>query len=412
MLDPAVEASGAAVDAGAFTAAFGESLQATLDLDTWQPGESLPALYERLAAEVADAVAQEDRVREQFRAVVFPRLADRQGAPRGAGHFPVTTDELATVHHGLLFNGGVEAGDGTLQVHDTLPLTVFQVGVSLVAYQGGQGTWVQRLFRRDLRVTAPDPTEEALQLLARRDGRGGLDQPAPRDQLSELARRAIMAYAERALLLRRSKPTAWLLGHGSPAPFELITGSGSMDLMVEATRLLEVLIAEHRRFVYVPSAPAQRLLLSIGQALRPLEYAIVDTLDQHIANAIAQGDYQRPVSVDTTIDGRRLTPGQWIRRFRDRVASQVVVGVYRASELAPAHLFYAHVDHAAVAARIAMADSALQAHRGFPVLLDIADQVCAASFGRDSLRGPLDVAYTEAAAPLRFLGERASRYRA
>ncbi len=217
-----------------------------------------------------------------------------------------------------------------------------------------------------------------------------------------------MTYAERAVLLREAKG-AWRLGHGAPASFELITGSGSRDLMVEATRLLEELICEHQRFVFVPSAPARRLLLSIGQALRPLEYAVVDWYSDHIAAVIERGEYYGEATVDTTIAGRRLTPAEWIRRFLREVASQVVAGVYRASELAPPQLFYAHKDHSAVAARIAIADSVLQAHRGFPLLLDLADRVCAASFGGDSLRGPLDVAYTEAGTPLRYLAERATQ---
>ena len=134
-------------------------------------------------------------------------------------------------------------------------------------------------------------------------------------------------------------------------------------------------------------------------------------LSEDLERTIAHGDWRRPVSVDTTVDGRRLTPEQWVRRFLHEVASQVVVGVYRAGLLAPPQLFYAHKDHAAVAARIAVADSPLQAHRGFPLLLDLADRVCAASFGGESLRAPLDVAYTEAGTPLRYLAERATRYR-
>jgi hypothetical protein len=73
-------------------------------------------------------------------------------------------------------------------------------------------------------------------------------------------------------------------------------------------------------------------------------------------------------------------------------------------------VFYAHKDHAHVAARIALADSVFHAHRGFPLLLDLADRVCAGSFPGDSLRGPLDVAYAEAGEPLRYLAERATRY--
>src|SRR5712692_6815450 len=94
-----------AIEADAFAAAFGESLEATLDLGTWRAGEDLAALYSRLAAEVAAAVEQESRVRTPFRATVFPRLADREGAPPGAGKYSVTVEELERVHHGLLFNG-------------------------------------------------------------------------------------------------------------------------------------------------------------------------------------------------------------------------------------------------------------------------------------------------------------------
>jgi hypothetical protein len=411
MLEESARQDLRAIDAEAFAAAFGESLSSTLDLSTWRAGEDLATLYGRLAAEVAAAVEQERRVLEPFRTRVFPRIASRQGAPPGAGVHPVTVHEIQEAHYGLLFNGAVEACDGTVHTYDALPLTVFQVGVGLVAYQGAECTWVQRLYRRDLRMAGADPTEEALELLARREQRGGLDEPATRDQLSELARRAIMTYAERAILLHGAS-ARWRLGHGSPAPFELITGSGSMDLMVVATRMLEELICGHQRFVFVPSAPAQRLLLSIGQALPPLHYAIVDWLTDHLAATFERGHWLGPVTVDTTVGGRRLNATDWIRRFRDEVASQVVVGIYRASALAPPHLFYAHKDHAHTAARITLADSVLHEHRGFPLLLDLADRVCAASFGADSLRGPLDVAYAEAGEPLRYLAERRTRYRA
>src|SRR5439155_9984616 len=116
-------------------------------------------------------------------------------------------------------------------------------------------------------------------------------------------------------------------------------------------------------------------------------------------------------SSDTTVDGRRLSPQAWMRRFRDQVASQVVVGVYRASPLAPPYLFYAHVEHAHEAALIALADSVLQPARGFPMLIDLADHVCAATFGPDSLSGPLQLAYTRAGVPLRYLSERVTRAR-
>lgn len=391
-----------------FRAGFGERLIDALDLETWSTGEDLEEVYGRVAAEVRDAVEQEEEVRKAIRKIIFPTLKTFPGAPKGAGVFETKLETLEHVHRGLLFNGGVEACDGTQQIHDTLPLTIFQVGISLVSYQGHQGTWGHRLFRRDLRVSGGDPTEEMLQLLEHRERRGGLNQPSRRDNLSELARRGIMAYAERAILLQRSS-ARWRMGHGNPAPYELITGSGSLDLMIESTRIIRQLVEDHQKFVFVASEPSDRVLLTIGQALRPLEYAIVDTLRNRIDKTVAGGHYRMHVSVDTTWDGEVLTPEQWIKRFRDVVAPQVVVGVYRATQLAPAQMFYAHVDHADAAAHIVLADSILQAHRGFPLLIDLADNVCRGVFGADTLMGPVSAAYAEADAPWRYLSERTTR---
>src|SRR5207248_3748085 len=118
------------------------------------------------------------RIREHL----VPLLKSRPGAPKNAGVHPVNWDLLARIHRGLLFNGGVEACDGTVHVHETLPLTIYQVGVSLVSYRGNQGTWCQRLFRRDLRQRGGDPAEEALALLERRANRAALNHPAAADR--------------------------------------------------------------------------------------------------------------------------------------------------------------------------------------------------------------------------------------
>ena len=135
-----------------FLAAYGESLAQTLDLDTWERGENLAKNLERLDREVADALQQEDEIRKKVRELVFPQILMRSKAPKQAGVFQVTTPQLKTTQVNVLFNGGVEACDGTCAVHDTLPLSIAQIGVCLVSYAGEQGAWVQRLYRRDLRV--------------------------------------------------------------------------------------------------------------------------------------------------------------------------------------------------------------------------------------------------------------------
>src|SRR5688572_30123578 len=112
-----------------FEAAYGERLADTLDLDTWTTGENLAEAYDRIEKEVAEALVKEDSYRKRIRDIVFPELAAAPGAPPNAGVNQILSKDLERVHAGLLFNGGVEACDGTSVVHDTIPLTITQIGV-------------------------------------------------------------------------------------------------------------------------------------------------------------------------------------------------------------------------------------------------------------------------------------------
>ena len=204
--------------------AFGEKPAETLDLNTWVVGEDLPALYARLEQEVQEAVEEEEGRREHIRRVVFPQIAAGPYAAPAAGLHRFTPAMIERAHKGFLFNGAVEAADGTMAVHDTVPVTITQVGVCLVSYHGLSGSYVHRLFRKDLRNRGGDPVREVLELLKRRQQRGSTDHDEPKDPLSSnLFSRSVMAWAERAFLLDRSE-AQWRMGHGNPTPYELITG--------------------------------------------------------------------------------------------------------------------------------------------------------------------------------------------
>lgn len=118
-----------------FEAAYGEKLSDALDLSTWTLGEDLAATLDRLEQEVAEALEREDETRKEVRRIVFPRLRNAPDAPANAGLYQAQRQHLEKIHAGLLFNGGVEACDGTSVAHDTLPLTVTQIGVCLVSYK-------------------------------------------------------------------------------------------------------------------------------------------------------------------------------------------------------------------------------------------------------------------------------------
>lgn len=397
----------APVTAADFRTHFGEELRHVLDIGTWRPGGDLPSEYARIEREVQEAIVQESEYQQVTRAHIFPKLFDTAIGPRGGGVYVADADVLRLVHRGLLFNGGVEACDGTVQVHDTLPLTIYQVGISLVSYRGDRGTWQQRLFRRDLRQRSEDPVEELHKLLENRSRRVALNHASPSDGLGELARRAVMDYAERAIL-RRHSSAIWRMGHGNPVTYELLTGADVLELMVAGTSVMRELIEGCRKFVFVASEPRDPLLLTIGQALPKLHYALVCTL----ADRLRHWFHQRRFTVETAgqlaWDGELLAPSEWIPRFLERVATQVVVGVYRATESAPAQLFYAHADYAHLAAHIVLADSMFQEQRGFPLLLDLAHHVCASVFG-GSLKHLTETAYAAAGAPWRYFSERTTR---
>jgi hypothetical protein len=236
---------------------------------------------------------------------------------------------IRQIHQGLLFNGGVEACDGNIRIHRTTPLTIYQIGVSLVSYQGNQGTWCQRLFHRDLRQTSGDVVQDLLEALERRS-----EMNSERLGMGELVQKAMMDYGERAILLRRSEAT-WRMGHGNPVTYEMLTGGGNLDLMMESTNVLRELIERHQKFVFVASEPRDHFLMTLGQALHPMEFAIVRTLDEELQDWLHQQRFAVRVDRDLTWDAEPIQATEWIPRFIKSIASKVVRTLQQSSLLAP-----------------------------------------------------------------------------
>jgi hypothetical protein len=396
-----------AVSGRMFEEQFDENILQTLDVENWQLGHDLNQEYQRLEREVREAEEIETAKEKQIRREVFPWLASLPNMPKNAGKHETTPDHLAAVHRGLLFNGGVEACDGAIQTHKTLPLTVYQIGVSLVSYRGDQGTWGQRLFRRDLRQKGLE-IEEIMDFLERR-ARGDASAREPgQDQTSEFVQKALFQYAKRAILLRRSQ-AAWRLGRGNPLTYELLTGGGNRELMVAATRVLREFVEVKQRFVFLAGEPGETLLATIGQALHPGEYAIVGRLNERLDSWLHQERFKYGDFARLPWDDELISATEWIPRVIDRVASRIVIGLFRPTLLAPAQTFYAHEDHSDIAGHIALADSMLK-EQGTSMLLEMANRVCDSVFG-DSLEALTESAYAAVGAHDRFLSGRMQRSR-
>ena len=375
------------IDDAAFRQAFNESLAQTLDMATWPRGGDMIALYHQLEREIDSAARDEESHVDEIRRTVLPRLSQRPGRPEEAGVYHLTLNDLRRAHQTILFNGGVEACRGTVAAHDTLALTVTQLGVSLVNYQGDRGTWGHRLFRRDLRFSAGEVEDIALRVIRQRQAGAAEDSVAER-RLTQLARRGILSYAERSALTDQAT-APWRLGSGNPIPYEMITGGGSMELVLRSVDLLDRLINTHRRFVFVSPETRERGLMTIGHALKPLEYAILDNGLPRLRSLVERAHYTRRER------GR-------IETFIAETGPMLRLGVYRASEIGPPRLFYGHQGHIHEAALVAIADSVLHEHRAFPMLLDLAEQVCRSMFPASELAETSRLAYLDAGAHPRY----------
>ncbi|AKQ65450.1 hypothetical protein A176_002362 [Myxococcus hansupus] len=377
-----------------FRDAFGEDLLMTLDLDTWSQGLDLASIMARFRQEISNAVDKESAVRSIIRQRVLPRiLPNSGGGAEEAGVYRATSDELATVHQSLLFSGRVEAVNSVSTSHESLPLGITQIGIAAVSYGGTSGTFSQRLFRKEMSDQSVDPVQAAMDCIDLRMERSA----SPRkESLSKLARRGIRTYAERAVLVDKSE-AEWRIGHGNPCAQELLTGSGYMSLLRASLSVLRRLIKQHKKFVFVPSALEERGILTIGHALQAGEYIIFETLERFGRRVIGNWKY-----------GDRSQ--HFAANFVSECCPEVISGVFRASERTPPRSFYAHRDHAHLAARIAMADSILRPERGFPMLLDVAEASCRSAFGEDGFMGLVHDAYAQAGASLQFFNEHIKRH--
>ena len=231
-------------------------------------------------------------------------------------------------------------------------------------------------------------------LLRRSPDQDDADKPK---KISDMMRRGVMTFMERKVLGQIFTAT-WRIGHGNPLAYELLTGVGSFELIQLSIPVLRSIV-DHRKLLFVSSETAEQHIKTLGDALAPLEYAIISDMRpylERISRGGFRGEWGRIMETD-------------LRPFLDEVGEQVVIGTYRATHFAPAQIFYAHRDFAHEAAAIAIADSVHLDHRGFPMLIEVADNLCRGYFGAQTLERPTLAAFGNTDSPFRHLGERSTR---
>ena len=363
-----------------FKKSYGEDFSNAIDIDTWQVGENLAKLYPLIEQQILNAKKDVLKTHKTLRETIFPRIKENASFQNAGLHSNIQSDTLARVHRGFLFNGAVIACGSVSAVFNSVPISITQIGVCLVNYQGQHGSYSHRLYRRDLRFKNDDPIKEAINLIEKRQSNDTSNGVA---KMSTLAVRGIKAYAERAILLKESD-SKWLLAPGSPTPYELMTGfwASRSDMKEKSIDLMEKMISKHQKFVYVQNGSRNQLLWTFGNALKPYEFLVIDTMQDNLSRMVELG-------------GTRGKFRESYERFAKEIGSQIVYGVYKLSNHSQPQIFYCHKDHIQIGALIAMADGALQIHKGSPMLLDLAENLCKTAFGKNDFIASIEQAHTK-----------------
>lgn len=360
-----------------FKRLYGEDYMDAINIETWKVDRNLAKLYSQIEQELFDAKRSELASHEAIRKDAFPLIRDSALVPHAGLHSDTTPELIEKMHKGFLFNGAVTACGSVSVMYDSLPISITQMGICLVNYQGQHGSYSHQLFRRDLKFDRSSTFEEAKELIERRRN-------DDKNKLNGLAMRSIRAYAERAILLDKSD-AKWLFGYGFPAPYELMMGfwANRQEVKEKSINLLNRLVTDHKRFVYVQACTQHPELWAFGNALNPFEYLVVGTMEDKMIQMVDSGNTRPEIKKDYD-------------EFARIAGAQIAVGVYKVSKHAPPQVFYCHIDHIQTAALIAMADSALQLHSGIPMLLDLAENLCKSAFGKNDFMASIDQAYTRA----------------
>ena len=250
---------------------------AALDLSTWTSGEHLGGLSARLEREVEIAAKYESEMGPKVLALLRDHLPAAPDRSAESGIYDLSPDIVEAACRNVLFNGNVEACDGTRIVVHTLPVTVVQIGICLTSYvgTGDGGSIVQRLYRHDITRRSDDAEAQVRDFISQRARRsrrswnelGDDGQPM---SLSDMLCRALMIYGERAMLADRSD-RPWRLGHGSPMPHEMLVGAGREELTWASLDTLRRLLEGHKKFIFVPTEISDQAVRTIANALRPLQ---------------------------------------------------------------------------------------------------------------------------------------------
>ncbi|HIN35697.1 MAG TPA: hypothetical protein EYM75_08115 [Dehalococcoidia bacterium] len=344
----------------------------------WKPVSESPNLSQTYSV-VRGAVASEQRVTAAVKAQLLPSLPVKS----------ISDDELAAAE-GHILNGDVAFCDASIVRSVTEAASMTRCVVTVFSYSGSPFQRARNWYDPRDEDTF-DPQTELNKLLESR--RNGAFAKASR---SELRDRQVMAYMERLTGLDRKQGD--LVLHGPMLPMELFAQGDDPEVVAASIDLGWNMLGDPGTLSVV-SQTARGDLLTIGMALEPHQYVLLDNYE---------GFFRR-------IAGRRYESTKWrgvgkdLSRLAAAAGPSLLIGVLRTEAEAPPRVFHVHRWQCHESAVIAMAACAMEPYRCFPEGTDISDQLSGSYCKQKDVDQQMALAHLDAGAPFAYLRERTTR---
>lgn len=257
-----------------------------------------------------------------------------------------------------LISGEVVGIDGTIAQHKTISGTMAQIGIVAVNYLNEKIKHSYFISEAEYKEDIEKVTEY---LVAHQPGE---------KVFSNLVMRALLLYRERELGLGETFNGKYKLFHGPLLPFELMSDLGKLRALDFTLDILQKLIRNKKCFSII-SRSQNDAYMRLGLSLNPGEYFLLK---------------HRDVGSELIYDRNFLSyKDKWreedfikVNHFLQKDASVLKIGIIKISRRP--YVFQAHENYFDFAAEVIARDSMFQREKGFPLLIDYADNLCSTFF--------------------------------
>jgi hypothetical protein len=339
----------------------------------WQSlSEYYQSMPSRTQAVVESVVEHDERLKHELRNIYLPKLLDEGGIIDWRRASP---PYIRALQQKELLAGRVVAVDATLSRYESLSLVGAQIAISRVGYHQKSPTqYASSLMYWGTEVPQPATAQDIVDAMSSRG-------KELKQKLPSLVLDAISKYMERRVLLETARSSFKFI-QGPMFPHAMLSGLGYRHTMLTCFNLIAELI-EDGNYATIVSKDSHRDIELMGLALQPGEYIVIRD-GKTVLNSYLYGDGEDGSKANYTRTPIPQYAGksqlQVFEEFRDNYGHKVVQGVLRAHAMSRPYVFYCNRDQIERSVHLLLADAQHTGPRGFPMLLDLADQYCSGAF--------------------------------